>query len=146
MISKKRLTVSYLALGALALGVGVASARNSMSGGPDFDLSWYTLESGGVSSGGDFVVHSVIGQPDAGNMSGGNFELQGGFLPGSAGPICAGDVAGVSPGAVDVQDLLAILAAWGPCPDPCPEDVTNNDNVVDVLDLLHVLANWGLCP
>ncbi len=45
-------------------------------------------------------------------------------------------------GAVDVLDLLAVLGAWGPCPD-CPEDI-NDDGTVDVLDLLAVLANWGL--
>ena len=43
-------------------------------------------------------------------------------------------------GAVDVLDLLAVLAAWGPCPG-CPEDI-NGDDVVDVLDLLAVLGAW----
>jgi len=43
-------------------------------------------------------------------------------------------------GIVDVLDLLAVLAAWGPCPG-CPEDI-NGDDVVDVLDLLAVLAAW----
>jgi len=46
-------------------------------------------------------------------------------------------------GVVDVLDLLEVLGAWGPCPDPCcPQDV-NEDGVVDVLDLLLVLGHWG---
>jgi hypothetical protein len=56
--------------------------------------------------------------------------------------ICAGDV--VPDGVVDVLDFLALLAAWGGCPD-CPEDV-NGDGVVDVQDFLDLLAAWGACP
>jgi hypothetical protein len=43
-------------------------------------------------------------------------------------------------GSVDFADLLALLAAWGPCRD-CPEDL-NGDDMVDFDDLLLVLANW----
>ncbi|HRQ75867.1 MAG TPA: hypothetical protein PK098_08110 [Phycisphaerales bacterium] len=47
-------------------------------------------------------------------------------------------------GSVDVQDLLILLGAWGPCaePDNCPADL-NNSGSVDVQDLLILLANWG---
>jgi len=44
-------------------------------------------------------------------------------------------------GIVNVLDLLAVLAAWGPCP-ACPADVTG-DGVVNVLDLLDVLGHWS---
>jgi hypothetical protein len=44
-------------------------------------------------------------------------------------------------GVVGFVDLLAVLAAWGPCPS-CPED-TNDDGLVDFLDLLAVLSTWG---
>jgi len=50
-------------------------------------------------------------------------------------------------GVVNVPDLLQLLAAWGPCPDPpaeCPEDI-NGDGAVDVADLLILLAHWGQC-
>ncbi len=43
-------------------------------------------------------------------------------------------------GLVNIDDILLILAAWGPC-DGCPEDVDGN-NVVDFQDLLVVLKNW----
>jgi hypothetical protein len=42
---------------------------------------------------------------------------------------------------VDVDDLLAVINAWGPCVQ-CPADVTG-DGVVDVNDLLAVINNWG---
>lgn len=47
-------------------------------------------------------------------------------------------------GTVGVQDLLLVLAAWGPCPpdpDPCPADL-DGDGVVGVTDLLFVLGAW----
>ncbi len=50
-----------------------------------------------------------------------------------------GDVDG--DGDVDFQDLVAMLAAWGPCAG-CPEDL-DGDGVVDLKDLLLVLTNWS---
>ena len=61
------------------------------------------------------------------------------------GPVCPGDLNG--DGMVDVLDLLAVLSAWGPCPDPptaCPGDI-NHDDAVDVLDMLALLKAWGPC-
>jgi hypothetical protein len=55
---------------------------------------------------------------------------------------CGGDVDGN--GDVGFDDLLAVLASWGPCPG-CPADL-NCDDVVDFDDLLTVLAAWGPCP
>ncbi|NNF42830.1 MAG: hypothetical protein HKN62_07255 [Phycisphaerales bacterium] len=56
--------------------------------------------------------------------------------------LLAGDVN--RDGVVDFLDLLATLAAWGPCPPTgeCPADV-DDDGVVGFLDLLSVLASWG---
>jgi len=48
-------------------------------------------------------------------------------------------------GTVGVNDLLSLLAAWGPCPDspaPCTADI-DGDGSVNVTDLLTLLANWG---
>ncbi|MCI0629638.1 MAG: hypothetical protein L0Y44_03170 [Phycisphaerales bacterium] len=48
---------------------------------------------------------------------------------------------------VNVTDLLAVIAAWGPCPAPpaaCPADVAiPADGVVNIADLLFVVSNWG---
>jgi hypothetical protein len=54
---------------------------------------------------------------------------------------CPADVNGDF--AVDVLDLLAVIAAWGN--HGGAEDI-NNDGIVDVLDLLAVIAAWGSCP
>jgi hypothetical protein len=48
-------------------------------------------------------------------------------------------------GMVNVPDLLALLAAWGPCEengDDCPADL-DGDGEVGAADLLILLANWG---
>jgi hypothetical protein len=57
--------------------------------------------------------------------------------------VIPGDVNG--DGIVDTEDLLLLLASWGPCPDPpedCPADFDGN-GTVDTADLLILLANWG---
>jgi hypothetical protein len=50
-----------------------------------------------------------------------------------------GDVNG--DGLVNTDDLLAVLAAFGPC-GGCPEDF-NGDGIVDVNDILTVVGNWS---
>lgn len=55
---------------------------------------------------------------------------------------CRADVDGN--GAVDVADLVTLLAAWGPCP-ACPADI-DDDGVVGVADLIELLGAWGVCP
>ena len=47
----------------------------------DYDLSWYTIDSGGemYSAGGAYELSGTIGQPDAGEMLGNNYKLLGGF-------------------------------------------------------------------
>ena len=53
-----------------------------------------------------------------------------------------GDVTG--DGVVDMNDLLAVISAWGQCAPPtiCTADV-NDDGAVNVDDLLLVISNWG---
>ncbi len=57
-----------------------------------------------------------------------------------------GDVDG--DGIVDFDDLLAVLGAFGPCPDPpgCPPADLDGDGVVDPDDLLTVVSGFGPCP
>jgi hypothetical protein len=45
-------------------------------------------------------------------------------------------------GLVDVDDLTAVILAWGPCTGPCPADFDGNQ-VVDVDDLTAVILNWS---
>ena len=46
--------------------------------------------------------------------------------------------------AVDFADILAIIAVWGPCGVPCPEDLSGNSQV-DFADILAAIAAWGPC-
>ncbi|HRP62169.1 MAG TPA: CHRD domain-containing protein [Phycisphaerales bacterium] len=59
-------------------------------------------------------------------------------------PPCPADLN--NSGSVDVQDLLILLGAWGPCgKGECPADLNNSESV-DVQDLLILLGAWGPCP
>ncbi len=126
------------------LGVAtIAGAFFPLSGG--FDLSWRTIDGGGgTSTGGGFELSGTIGQPDAGVMSGGSFVLAGGFWSAPPAP-CPWDCqAAPQSGAVDVPDLLALLAVWNiPGANICD---FNGDGTANVPDLLKLLANWGPCP
>ncbi|UCD73826.1 MAG: hypothetical protein JSV91_08500 [Phycisphaerales bacterium] len=44
-------------------------------------------------------------------------------------------------GVVDIDDIFAVLGAWGPC-GGCPEDVTG-DGLVNIDDIFEVLGNWS---
>ena len=58
-----------------------------------FSVSWYSIDGGGGTSvGGTFELSGTIGQPDAGNLSGGGFELRGGFWPAMQESTLLGDV------------------------------------------------------
>jgi subtilisin family serine protease len=49
-------------------------------------------------------------------------------------------------GSVDITDFFELLAAWGPCAEPCPPHCfadINTDCTVDVVDFFLLLANWG---
>jgi hypothetical protein len=75
-----------------------------------------------------------------------------GVIEGTPLPDCPGDIAG-NDNVVNVDDLLAIINAWGPCADPknCPADIApigppQGNDVVNVDDLLAVINAWGDCP
>ena len=55
--------------------------------------------------------------------------------------LCVGDLD--FNGEVAVQDLLALIAAWGNTEDT-PEDL-NDDGIVNVLDMLILIGAWGSC-
>jgi uncharacterized membrane protein len=57
-------------------------------------------------------------------------------------PVRTGDVN--SDGVVNIDDLLAVISAWGPCPAPpaaCSADIVV-DGQVNIDDLLLVISNW----
>ncbi len=51
-----------------------------------YDLSWYTIDGGGAtfSTGGSYSLGGTIGQADAGVLSGGTYQLNGGFWGGAS--------------------------------------------------------------
>ena len=57
------------------------SIATTFVGAGEFDLSWHTIDSGGVmrSIGGGFELSGTIGQPDTGTLEGDGFQLTGGF-------------------------------------------------------------------
>jgi hypothetical protein len=59
----------------VSLLTGIALAQNG------FDLSWWSVDGGGhtSSSGGVYTLGGTIGQPDAWELSGGIYNLSGGF-------------------------------------------------------------------
>jgi hypothetical protein len=62
-------------------------------------------------------------------------------------PSVPGDVNG--DGCVNIDDLLEVVGAWGPCPlsppaPPCAPDIVPT-GTVDIDDLLLVISSWGGC-
>ena len=103
---EKRLKLA-MGLTVLLLGAGGVVAD-------DFALDWWTIDCGGqmFTTGGDFELSGTIGQPDASTvlMTGGGFELAGGFWPGVE-EFCFGDLN--EDGEVGLSDLAELLGHYG---------------------------------
>ncbi|MCS7190475.1 MAG: hypothetical protein NZ843_02595 [Fimbriimonadales bacterium] len=130
----KRISVAAFAL------LSMLCAR-AQSGG-NFDLSWWTIDSGGVTfaAGGGFNLGGTVGQPDASNaLTGGSFNLTGGFWFAPACIATNGDVDGNN--CVDDADLLGVLFNFGATGANLAD--VNCDAAVDDADLLIVLFNFG---
>ncbi len=93
----------------IALALIAAGGVHAQSGG-SFELTWFTLDGGGVMalSGGTFELDSTAGQPDAAELIGGTFALQGGFWnPSSTAPLAV-TLASFSA----VTDGQQVLVTW----------------------------------
>jgi len=148
----------FLAITITASAMALTAAFGQLAGPAPgtYDLSWNTVDGGGgspgngSSTGGAYEVSGTIGQADAGpTMTGGSFQLVGGFWPG-AGPVnnCLPDIAPPGGnGIVNVDDLLMVINSWGPC-SGCAADIVppGGNGVVNVDDLLAVINAWGACP
>jgi hypothetical protein len=71
-------------MGTLASALAAPACGQTAPDGPGYDLDWFTIDGGGSIAlvGGIYEMGCTTGQPDAGVMSGGQFELSGGFWPG----------------------------------------------------------------
>jgi hypothetical protein len=125
-----------------ALAVGSAALAD------EFTLDWRTVDGGGViwTIGGNFELGGTIGQPDAGVMIGGTFELTGGFW--AVPPCwCMSDINndGHRDG-LDVQGFIDCILATGlncACAD------LNKNGVLDMNDMsafVNGLLVGGECP
>lgn len=107
-----------------------------------FDVDWNTVDCGGAmhTAGGSFELAGTIGQPDAGAMTGGAFELFGGFWPGASARSCPEDLD--HDGDIDIQDLAFLLSSFGTFGSGPVGDI-DADNDVDLQDLAFLLAVFG---
>ena len=68
-----------LAVAMLVVALAWPGQAQAQTGG-GYDLMWNSIGGGQMfSQGGDYQLGSTIGQPDAGRMTGGSYELNGGF-------------------------------------------------------------------
>jgi hypothetical protein len=129
------------------MSVSITAAVAQLTAPAGFDLSWNTVDGGGGSStGGAFSISGTIGQPDADDvLTGVDFELVGGFWPGSVEPValCPADIAG-DDGLINIDDLLLVINFWGQGAG-APGDA-NHSGSVDIDDLLFIINAWGACP
>lgn len=134
---------STTALTAIAIAILVPCTALAQ----DYGLSWYSIDSGGGSSaGGAFVLEGTIGQFDAGSMSGGSYELVGGFWSGlsASTPLpCPGDTN--NDRRVDLSDLSVLLGHFGtPSGATLADGDLDSDGDVDLSDLTFLLGSFGL--
>jgi hypothetical protein len=73
--------------------------------------------------------------------SAGGTYLGNGSSCASCADLCPADVDG--DGDVDVNDMVAVILAWGTA--NAAADV-NDDGIVNVSDLIAVIVGWGTCP
>src|ERR1700752_4218360 len=103
--AESRLCPRLLALTIATVCLGLAS----LAGAQTYSIDWFTIDGGGgASTGGVYSVSGTIGQPDAGHMSGGNYNLDGGFW---------GIIAAIqTPGGPSLRVVLSgtntVIVAW----------------------------------
>lgn len=125
----------------------------------EFSLDWYSIDGGGNmwTTGGSYELSGTIGQHDAGVMTGGDYELTGGFwFAAPAGPtICRGDTN--CDGVISYGDInpfvvaLNSLSTWQAQNPGCPwQNVdTNDDGVIsygDINPFVVLLNTHPPCP
>ncbi len=123
---------SVLGLGPLAFGQD--RGTDQATGPPEYDLSWFTVDGGGVmvSAGDDYELSGTIGQPDAGGMAGGEFQLTGGFWFETPPGDCDAD------GLTNLTEYAAFEGCLAGPADPIPPGCAcydaNRDGQIDLKD------------
>lgn len=121
-------------IGPLCLVIFFCASLTSTSLFAQFDLTWYSIDGGGgYSIGGTFELEGTIGQLDAGGMSGGSYELTGGFWAAVAQEsILLGDVN--LDGVVNLLDVAPFVDRISTGTFQAEADI-NQDGEVNLLDV-----------
>lgn len=111
-----------------------------------YDIPWHTIDGGGgTSSGGSYTLSGTIGQHDAGlPMTGGGFEVTGGFWAGVGPAGC--NAADFAPpyGLLDLADVLAFATAF--LAGETAADIDDN-GLFDLADVLAFVDAFNAgCP
>ena len=129
----------------IAICVGALGfVPRAVTGPPEFEMSRSTIDGGGVmrSTGGEFELSGTIGQPDAGVMTGADFQLTGGFWFALDSGDCNED-GGVS--LLDHADFVACETGPGAGP-PTAEcrcfDV-NHSSTIDLADFAIIQSTYS---
>lgn len=126
-------------------GISVLTlAAAAAMGGSGLDLSWHTIDGGGVlrSTNGALELSGTIGQFDAGKMSGGGFALSGGFWFELAPGDCTED------GSINLPDQAHYTScANGPDASPLADDCLcmdlDGDGDVDIADFAELQIGFN---
>ena len=145
-----RLVIVLLAIIATT-GVVAMTAKS----GSDFDISWFSIDSGGGSSDREiWEVTGTMGQPDAGApLSGGPWTVTGGFsieIAEGGGGFRRGDCnADDSTNIADAIFLLSFISGMGddpPCEESCNANNDSSSNIADVIYIFSYIAGIGTEP
>jgi hypothetical protein len=119
--------------GMICAAIASASFGPTILSAQPYSISWFTIDSGGgYSTGSNFELDGTIGQHDAGFMSGGSYELSGGFWAAAQESILLGDVNLDS--VVNLLDVDPFIDRISTGTYQVEADI-NEDGVVNLLDV-----------
>ncbi len=133
---------------ALSVAIFWTSPALPQSGG-GFDVTWDTIDGGGImfTTGGDFKLGGTLGQPDAVELSGGVFTLNGGFWSAAPECVCLSDVNNDGDrNGKDIQEFIGCILAGGP---DCVCADLDEDGFLDLSDVsmfVSDLLTGATCP
>jgi hypothetical protein len=138
----------------MIVGAGICLLVVSQGFG-QFAIDWHTHDGGGAggtssSVGGGYDLAGTIGQPDASSpaspMTGGAFQLVGGFWAATQVCYCPGDMNGDgAKNGLDVTKFIGCVMSGGAC--ACADvDAANGVNLDDVAVFVDDMLADGSCP
>ena len=133
------------------LSILVVALYGAIGAAQPYTIDWHTVDGGGgTSAGGTYELSGSIGQPDAGpgttGMSGGTFELVGGFWPATLICHCPGDMNG--DGLLDGRDVQKFIECLTASPGNCScadVDRASGVNLDDIVDFVADLLASAAC-